>query len=139
VVGRSGECSKRNPQEGSLFLRESKTERKNKDLGRLEKRRGPCFVFIPRPGTHPRAAPVDSPRSPRGRSARCADGPAPRRGSPLFVPGHPVLPLSPPSRANSPRRPGGRSARSGRTVRPTAANSLTFLFFFSLINSEIKI
>jgi hypothetical protein len=116
VVGRSGECSKRNPQEGSLFLRESKTERKNKALGRLEKRRVPCFVFIPRPGTHPRTAPVDSPRSPRGRSARCADGPAPRRGQS-------VIHSRTSSTAPLPTEPCEQSASPWRTVRQERTDS----------------
>jgi hypothetical protein len=63
----------------------------------------------------------------------------PSADGPLFAPERPVSPLFPTSRADGPRRPGGRSARSGRTVRPTAADSPTFLYIFSLIYSEIKI
>jgi hypothetical protein len=74
-------------------------------------------------------------RHPRTVRGAHVDGPRgawtirhPGADSPLFDLGPPVLPLSPPSRADSPRRPGRRSARSRRIVRPTAADSPTSFF-----------
>jgi hypothetical protein len=134
VLGRSEECPKRNPQGGSLFLRERERERarerrKEETLVGLENKGVACFIYSPRPKTHPCAAPTDSPRCPRGRSARCADGPAPRHGQSVICSRTSSTAPLPTSRADSPRRPGGRSARSGRIVRPTAADCPTFLFF----------
>jgi hypothetical protein len=90
-----------------------------------------------RPRTHMCAARADSLRRPRQQSVRYADGPPPPGADgPLFASEHLVPPLFPTSRADSPPRPGGRSARSVWTVRPTAADSLTFLLIFSLIYSR---
>jgi hypothetical protein len=140
VLRRFGECPKRNPQGGCLFLRESKRERgKKKTLVGLDKRKGFPASFTSR-GLGPTRAKY--PWTVRGAHA---DGPRgawtvrhPGADSPLFVPEHPVLPLSPPSRADSPCRPGERSTRSRQIVRPTSTDSPTFLFLFSLIYSEIK-
>jgi hypothetical protein len=123
----------------AFSLRGSKKERKEMTscgLGRRKESTGLSLrVLGPTSARHTRTvcdATADSPRGARTVRHPGADGP-------LFAPEHPELPLSPSSRANSPRRPGGRSSRSGRTVQPTAADRPAFLFFFSLIYSEIKI
>jgi hypothetical protein len=57
-------------------LRGSKKERKEMTWVGLGEEKESCIVFIPRPGSHRRAARADSPPRPRGQSARSADGPA---------------------------------------------------------------
>jgi hypothetical protein len=146
VLGRSGECSNQNPQGGGLFFEREQERERGEDFLWFGKEKGGNRLISSRPRTHQRATCADSPRRPCGRSARCADGLRgertvrhPGADGPLFAPERPVLPLFPASRADSPRRPGGRSARSGRTIRPTATDSPTFLYIFSLIYSEINI
>jgi hypothetical protein len=125
---------------GCLFLRESKREREEEDLGRVGEEKGsllhlhPTAWGPPARDTHRQSAePSRTVREVRGRSAH------PGADGPLFAPEHLVLLLFPTSRADGPRCPGGQSARSGRTVRPTAVDGLTSLFNFSLIYLEIKI
>jgi hypothetical protein len=110
------------------FSRDRARERgKKKTLVGLEKRKGFPASFTSR-GLGPTRA-----RHPRTVRGAYADDPRgawtvrhPGADSSLFVPEHPVLPLSEPSCVDSPRRLGGRSARSGRTIRPTFADSPTF-------------
>jgi hypothetical protein len=114
----------KSPRGVSFLEREEERERKREDLGRDGEEKGVPASFASRDLGPTRArhlrtvhgAHTDGPRGAQTVRRPGAD-------SPLFVPEHPVLPLSPPS---------------GRTVRPTAADSPTFLFFFSLIYSEIK-
>jgi hypothetical protein len=145
VLGRSGECPKRNAQGGCLFLRERKREReREREGGRgpwsgWRRERGPAS-FTSR-GLGPTRA-----RNPRTARGALTDGPRgtrtvrhPGTDCPLFAPERPVLHLLPTSLADGPRRPGGQSASSGRTARPTVADGPTSLFNFSLIYLEIKI
>jgi hypothetical protein len=67
-----------------------------------------------------RDAPADSPRCPRGQSARCADGPAPRRG-------RSVIRSRTSSTAPLPTEPSGQSVSPWRTVRQERTDSLTHL------------
>jgi hypothetical protein len=131
VLGRSGECPKRNPQGEGLFLRESKRKRDGWCLGRVWEERD-CLTYLLAARSHLRTARADSLRGARTVRHPGADGL-------LFHP-EPRVPLQAPStHADSPRRTGGRSAEYGRAVRPTAADSPTSLFHFSLIYSEIRI
>jgi hypothetical protein len=104
-------------QEGGLFFEREQEREKGDDLGRVGEEKESCFVFIPRPGSHRRAAPVDSPRRPCGQSARRADGPTPQRGRSVIT--------SRTSRA-APllHEPRGRSAPPWRTVRQEQPDSL---------------
>jgi hypothetical protein len=140
VLGRSGECPKRNPQGVSFLERESKREREEENLGRVGEEKGGPASFTSR-GLGPTRA-----RNPRTVRGALADGPRgartvrhPGADCPLFASERLVLHLLPTSRADGPRRPGGQSARSGWIVRPTAADGLTSLFNFSLIYLEINI
>jgi hypothetical protein len=115
------------PKEGAFSRDRARERGKKKTLVGLEKRKGFPASFTsrglgPTRARHPqtvRGAYADSPRGAWTVRHLGAD-------SLLFVPEHPVLPLSPPSCVDSPRRLGGRSARSGQTVRPTFADSPTF-------------
>jgi hypothetical protein len=79
VLEESGECPKRNPQGGSLFLRESKREIKRGGLGRVGEEKELPASFTARDLGPIRARHARTVR-PRGRSARCADDPAPQHG-----------------------------------------------------------
>jgi hypothetical protein len=126
------------PKEGVFSWERARERLKEEALDGLGKKRS-CLLLL-QPATWDPSA-----RGTRGQSAH-ADGPRgartirhPSTDGLLFAPEHPVLPLFPSSCADGPGRPGGRFSRSGRTVRPTATDSPTFLYIFSLIYSEIKI
>jgi hypothetical protein len=61
-------------------LREGKREREEGSFFRFGNEKGGIKLNSSWPGTHRRAAGADSPRRPRGRSTRSADGPDPRCG-----------------------------------------------------------
>jgi hypothetical protein len=91
-------------------LRGSKKERKKETWVGLGKKERCLLVFIPRPGSHRRAARTDGPRRLRGQFARSADGPDPRRKLSIIT--------SRTSRdAPPPHEPRGRSVLAWRTVR----------------------
>jgi hypothetical protein len=136
MLGQSGECPNRNPQEGGPSLRKSKRERERERCGEGLLQFGnekEGLLLSPRDlgptcAWHARTV-RDSP----------ADGPAPRRG-------RTVISSRTSSTAPSAIDLRGRSAphqrtvrQVQRTVRPTTADSPTSLFHFSLIYFEIKI
>jgi hypothetical protein len=133
VLGRSGECPIKIPKRELFSLRERERKREGEgDRVGMEKEEGMLLYFIPRPGSHPRAAWADGPRhpadSPRGaRTVR-----TPGADGPLLLPERPVMHLLPTSHADGPRCPGAQSARRSRTVRPVAADGPTSSFKFSV-------
>jgi hypothetical protein len=141
VLGRSGECPNRNPQEGGgPFLRKSKREMWRGAFAVWEEERKSCWLISSRPGPHLRAARVDSLRHTCRQSARCADGPVPRRGwSVICTRTSSTTPIA--------LELCGRSAPHRRTVRQVQTDSPAHwadsptcpFFYFSLIYSEIKI
>jgi hypothetical protein len=105
-----GRAPREIPKRGAITLRESKRREEEANCLRWGKGRRPGSISSRGPGTHPRATRADSPRHPRGRSARRADGPGPRRGRSVKA--------SRTSRtAPLPHEPRGRSALPWRTVR----------------------
>jgi hypothetical protein len=98
------------PKREPFSLSGSKKERKKRRGSGLGKKKGWLLDYIPRPGSHPRAAWADGPRHPRGQSARRADGPDPRRG-------RSVITSRTTSEAPPPHKSRGRSALPWRTVR----------------------
>jgi hypothetical protein len=120
------------PKGEPFSLSGSKKKRKKRRGSGLGKEKGWLLDYIPRPGSHPRAARADGPRHPRGQSARRADGPDPRRG--LSVIASKTTRDAPPS-----HEPRGRSALPWRTVRqeqtdgpPCCCGRSDLLFNFSV-------
>jgi hypothetical protein len=120
------------PKEGAFSLREGKKEREEGPSFSFGTRREAANLSPSRLGSHWHAAGTDSPRRPRGQSARSVDGP---RGAwtvrtqgadgPLKLTERPEMHLLPTSRADgrdgladSPRGPAGRSGLPPRTIRP---------------------
>jgi hypothetical protein len=116
VLGWSGECSNQNPQGGGFFFEIEQEREGGEGFLRFGKERGDNRLNFSRPGTHRRAARADSPRRPCGRSTRCADGPAPRRG-------RSVIRSRTSSAAPLPHEPRRQSAPSWRTVRQERPDS----------------
>jgi hypothetical protein len=134
-----GSAPNKIPKGVSFLEREQEREEKRRPWSGWRRERSACFIYIPRPETHPRVAPADSPRSPRGRSARCADGPAPRSGQS-------VIRSRTSSTAPLPSEPRGQSASPWRTVCQERTDSVAHRrgqsdlpFLFNLIYFEIKI
>jgi hypothetical protein len=125
VLGQSRDARIKIPKEGAFSLIKSKKERGMKCSCGLGKRKEGSRLISSRPGTNLHVARADSPRRPRGWSARCADGPTPRRGRSVIcfrTPSVAPLPHEPRERFVSPDDPPGATGQSNplpRTVRPS--------------------
>jgi hypothetical protein len=120
-----GVLQSKSPRRGSFSPQEQERKTKMGLWFGLGRKGYVCWLSTSRPWPHLRAECADSPRRTCKQSVRRVDGP-------LFHPEPPVPPGAPSTRADDPRRTGGRSAKYGQTVRPTAADSPSSLFLFSL-------
>jgi hypothetical protein len=137
----------KSPRGGSFLEKERARERereRERERGRererdversfcgLGTRKKELLTYLLATRSHLRAARVDSPRRTRGQSARCADGPAHRRGrSVICTRTSSITPI-----ALEPRRRSTPHRRTVRQVQPDSpthwADNSTCLFLFQL-------